>query len=65
MQLKATNLGIIGICETLPKADSAETKQMFLTLNSKLDYVINLLTGNRHKPVCELAKLKNWSETNC
>ena len=36
-------------------ADSAETKQMFLILNSKLDYIIHLLTGNGHKSVSELA----------
>jgi len=36
-------------------ADSVDAKQMLLTLNSKLDYIIHLLTGNGHKPVSELA----------
>lgn len=31
---------------------------MFLILNSKLDYVIHLLTGNGHKPVSELVNME-------
>ncbi len=36
-------------------ADFVDTKQILLTLNSKLDYIIHLLTGNRHKPAGGLA----------
>jgi hypothetical protein len=46
-------------------AHSVDANQIVFALNSKLDYVIHLLTGNGHKPASELAKLRNWSETNC
>jgi len=34
-------------------ADSAQTKQMLLILNGKLDYIIHLISGNGHKPVSQ------------
>ncbi len=34
---------------------STDVKQILLSVDSKLDYIIHLLTGNGHKPADELA----------
>jgi hypothetical protein len=46
-------------------ADSVGTRQMLLTLNSKLDHIINLLTGDGHKPVSELVNTKAVVKDAC
>ena len=39
-------------------ADSIDAKQMLVILNSKLDYIIYLLTGDGHEPISELIGTK-------
>jgi hypothetical protein len=46
-------------------ADSVDAKQMLLTLDSKLDYIIHLLTGDGHKPVSELINTKEVIKYTC
>jgi hypothetical protein len=46
-------------------ADSVDAKQMLLTLNSKLDYIIHLLTGDGHRPVSELINTKGVIKYSC
>jgi hypothetical protein len=46
-------------------ADSVDTKQMLFTLNSKVDYIIHLLTGDGHKPVSELTNTKEAIKYAC
>jgi hypothetical protein len=46
-------------------ADSTDTKQMLLAVNSKLHYIIHLLTGDGHKPLNELINTKEVIKYSC
>ena len=59
------NLGCMRIQPPGIMADSSDTKQMLFTLNSKLDYIIHLLTGDGLKPVSELVNTKEVIKCSC